>query len=155
MSVQWMSLSRAWDLSEWGKVAGEALTALTMLRIAEKRQIDFKQIQDKLRDVNKLISFLTEELESTGDLADRYDIKLSSITSPILKAFLDTYGIANSQDAIKKLTTLSETLKDVIDGKYSEDSIGVLEEFLRIVLKTSTEEVEKLILPSRAVWIRL
>jgi len=153
MSVQWIYLSRAWNLCEWGKIAGEALTALSMLRLADRREINLEIVQSKLKRVNELLNFLAEEIKSIGEIADRYDIRLSDISSPILKTFLDLYGIANSQDAIKRIAMLNEILKNILEGKYDEEEIDSLERFLRAILRTSTNEVEKLMRPSDTVWI--
>jgi len=154
MTSRWETLSRAWSLSNLGKVAGEGLTALMMLRLSKEGKVkeDVKRYKDVLVEVGRIISSLIEEVKSIKDVSEKYKVPLDSLASPLLKASLSIYGIANSYDALKKLENLHITLDRIIKGDYEKEEVRIIEEFLEAILKVSENEIEQLTRFSEVLW---
>ncbi len=151
---RWEMLSEAWGLGNLGRVAGEGLTALTMLRLAEagKVKVALEHCKESLLRVDRLLLSLIDEVKSLRDVSDRYKIPLDSLASPILRAFLGIYGVANSKEALERLDRLRAALRTIVEEGVKREEVEVLEEFLETVLNVSAEEVERLTRSSEMLW---
>ncbi len=151
--LEWSYLSQAWSLCEIGKIASDALSILSEIKVVDTiRKLDSDSI-NKLKRIDTILDALKKEIEAIGDVADEFNIPLADVSSPILQKFLDLHGVANIRDAVDKIEMLSEALDKLLADEYEFADIEQLEDFLKAILKTSTDEVEKLMSSSDSVWV--
>jgi len=151
---RWKILSQAWSVGELSRLAGEALSALAVIRMARAGRVRAtpERLFRSIKEVDRILTLLAEEVRSIERLSDQYSLPLDGLASPLLKAVLDAYGVANAKDALEKLGRLEKTLNKVIQGEFENYDVEELERFLEAVLDATTKEVERLTRFSEVLW---
>ena len=145
MTSRWELASTIWSLAKRGGVANDALIALIKLRLIDRKVMkgDVAPLIYKLKRIDDEIDVLLKETNSLS-LIFNDTIPISKVASPMLRGFLNKYGIANADDAKRKLYELKHRLDKVIKGEFTDSDIDDLRKFLEALSMVAIEQIGRL-----------
>jgi len=142
---RWELASAIWSLAELGNIANEALIALIQLKLIDEGALkgERRPLIQKIRRAGEIIDKLLEELRVLSSLFDEYT-PVDKIASPVLREFLNEYGIANARDAMKQLNDLRSRLDNILEGKFTPPDVEGIRRFLEAVSRATTAQIDRL-----------
>lgn len=137
----WTLISEAWNLNEIAHIVGDALTALTLLKLDIKKKLTFEEDKEKLKKyilaVKPILSNLLREVDK--------GIKLNSEFSPLVKALQEEYGYADLKKIRRKLKDALNVLKQIERENYKEEELEDLERILECIANEASSRSYELL----------
>jgi len=139
VATKWVLLSEAWSLNEVAHRAGEALTALTLLKLTRAHEItaDEAQLRKRILSVKPVLQNLLTETE--------HAIKTGYAPPPLVRALQEEYGYADLRRVREKLKQILNTIDRIANGSQEEDDIKELERALECIANMAASRTQELI----------
>jgi len=142
---RWELTSAVWSLTELSSIASEALIALIQLKLVEERVFEDRRhlLIQKIKRANEIIDTLIEEIKGLSSLFGE-NMPVNKVASPVLREFLNEYGIAYARDAINRLNDLKSTLNRILEGQFTSFDVEKIRRFLEAISRATITQIEKL-----------
>jgi len=140
VATRWMLISEAWSLNELALKVGDALIALTLLKLSKLQGLAVEESEEELRRRVLAVRPVLHSLLREAKAAAGY-----GYSSPLLKALQREYGYADPNRVSERLRRALEALERVGKGEYRKEDFEELERILECVAYEASQRSQELV----------